>query len=60
MERHYPGNMYRILGGGQYSALDKAIKVIIVVLSISTLIAVVVAFTNTVALYVPNRQLSGL
>ncbi len=36
-----------ILGGGQYSALDKAIKVIIVVLSISTLIAVIVAFTNT-------------
>ncbi len=36
-----------ILEGGQYSALDKAIKVIIVVLSISTLIAVIVAFTNT-------------
>ena len=36
-----------ILEGGQYSALDKAIKIIIVVLSISTLIAVVVAFTNT-------------
>lgn len=35
-----------ILGAGQYSALDKAIKVIIVVLSISTLIAVIVAFTN--------------
>ena len=36
-----------ILEGGQYSALDKAIKIIIVVLSISTLIAVIVAFTNT-------------
>ena len=35
-----------ILGAGQYSALDKAIKVIIVVLSISTLIAVIVAFTS--------------
>ena len=36
-----------ILQGGQYSALDKAIKLIIVVLSISTLIAVVVAFLNS-------------
>jgi len=36
-----------ILERGQYSALDKAIKVIIVVLSISTLIAVIVAFANT-------------
>lgn len=36
-----------ILEGGQYSALDKAIKIIIVVLSISTLIAVIVAFVNT-------------
>lgn len=36
-----------ILGRGQYSALDKAIKVIIVVLSISTLIAVIVAFSST-------------
>ncbi len=36
-----------ILEGGQYSALDKAIKIIIVVLSISTLIAVIVAFANT-------------
>jgi Mn2+/Fe2+ NRAMP family transporter len=35
-----------ILGAGQYSALDKAIKLIIVVLSISTLIAVIVAFTS--------------
>lgn len=36
-----------ILQGGQYSALDKAIKLILVVLSISTLIAVVVAFLNS-------------
>jgi Mn2+/Fe2+ NRAMP family transporter len=36
-----------ILMSGQYSALDSAIKIIIVVLSISTLIAVIVAFTNT-------------
>ena len=35
-----------ILIKGQYNALDSAIKVIIVVLSISTLIAVIVAFTN--------------
>lgn len=37
---------YLILIRGQYSALDQAIKIIIVVLSISTLIAVVVAFIN--------------
>lgn len=35
-----------ILSRGQYSALDRAIKVIIVVLSISTIIALVVAITN--------------
>ena len=35
-----------ILQSGQYSALDKAIKVIIVVLSVSTIIAVIVAFVN--------------
>lgn len=36
-----------ILGAGQYSALDGAIKLIMVVLTISTLIAIVVAFFNT-------------
>tara|TARA_R110002126_G_scaffold1440_1_gene8259 strand:- start:7033 stop:8292 length:1260 start_codon:yes stop_codon:yes gene_type:complete len=36
-----------ILVAGQYSALDGAIKVIMVVLTISTLIAIVVAFINT-------------
>jgi Mn2+/Fe2+ NRAMP family transporter len=35
-----------ILASGQYSALDGAIKLIMVVLSISTLIAIVVAFLN--------------
>ena len=37
---------FLILSRGQYSALDSAIKMIIVVLSISTLIAVIVAFTS--------------
>ena len=36
-----------ILASGQYSALDGAIKLIMVVLTISTLIAIVVAFVNT-------------
>lgn len=36
-----------ILATGQYSALDRTIKVIIVVLSLSTLISVLVAFTNS-------------
>ncbi len=36
-----------ILSRGKYSALDRAIKIIIVVLSISTLIAVIVAFTQS-------------
>jgi Mn2+/Fe2+ NRAMP family transporter len=43
-----------ILASGQYSALDGAIKVIIVVLSISTLIAVIVAFTNTTQMVRPE------
>ena len=36
-----------ILGAGQYSALDGAIKLIMVVLTVSTIIAIVVAFFNT-------------
>lgn len=36
-----------ILAAGQYSALDSAIKMIMVVLTISTLIAILVAFFNT-------------
>jgi Mn2+/Fe2+ NRAMP family transporter len=35
-----------ILSRGQYSALDRAIKIIIVVLSVSTIIALIVAVTN--------------
>jgi len=36
-----------VLASGQYSALDGAIKLIMVVLTISTLIAIVVAFVST-------------
>lgn len=36
-----------ILGKGQYSALDKIIKVIVVILSVSTIVAVFVAVTNS-------------
>ena len=39
---------------GQYSALDGAIKIILVVLTISTLIAVVVAFFKPDAMVKPN------
>lgn len=42
-----------ILVAGQYSALDGAIKIIMVVLTISTLIAIVVAFVNTDTLSKP-------
>jgi len=36
-----------ILAAGQYSALDGAIKIIMFVLAVSTLIAIIVAFINT-------------